>query len=117
MAAEKLGVRNSVFDKLVRDTGPSESGQGRTLELPEPEPWEKPVDGAALIAELERKIRRYVVVTANAAFAAGLWVLHKYCIHTAVMPSRARRGRQLRGRKKGAGRPPCWPSSRDCSVC
>src|SRR5690349_11002136 len=49
-AAKKLGVRKSILDKLVAAARPSDRapGQGRPLELPAPESWPEPVDGADL---------------------------------------------------------------------
>ena len=55
-AAGKLGVRFPILDKLVADARPkgdSPAGQGRPLQLPEPEPWPEPVDGAELLDEIE----------------------------------------------------------------
>jgi Domain of unknown function (DUF6371) len=78
-AVKNLGVRATVLDKLIKDAWPSEQGQGRALELPEPEPWGLPVDGAARVAELEREIKKYVVLPPGHAFVASLWVLHSYC--------------------------------------
>jgi putative DNA primase/helicase len=57
-------------------------GQGQVLVLPEPEPWPEPVDGAALISELEAAINRYVVLPKDAAFTCALWVLHAHCFDT-----------------------------------
>jgi putative DNA primase/helicase len=54
-------------------------GQGKQLELPEPEPWPEPVDGAALIGGLEAAINRYVVLPKDAAFTCALWALHAHC--------------------------------------
>ncbi len=81
-AAGKLGVRVPTLDKLVADARPKgdfPAGQGRPLQLPEPVPWPEPVDGEALIGELEAAINRYVVLPKDAAFACALWVLHAHC--------------------------------------
>jgi hypothetical protein len=48
IAAEKLGVRAAILDKLVKDARPAETGQGRPLELPEPEPGLLPSTVASL---------------------------------------------------------------------
>jgi putative DNA primase/helicase len=82
VAAGQLGVRVSTLDKSVaaeRPADESKVGQGRPLELPEPEPWPAPVDGVALVAELTAAIRKYVVLSERDALAAALWVLHTYC--------------------------------------
>jgi putative DNA primase/helicase len=82
--AKRLGVRVTVLDKLVAAEKKEDCtvGQGKQLELPEPEPWPEPVDGAALIAELEAAINRYVVLPKDAAFTCALWVLHAHCFDT-----------------------------------
>jgi Protein of unknown function (DUF3631) len=80
-AASALGISASRLDKLVNDErkGREPQGQGRPLEFPEIEPWPQPVDGAALIGELEIAIARYVILPKDAAFTCSLWVLHTYC--------------------------------------
>jgi len=52
-AAERLGVRTSILDRLVtaeRDKA-GNGKQGRALKLPEPEPWHEPVGGAELLTK------------------------------------------------------------------
>ena len=80
-AAKRLGVRAAGLDKLVAAERKDDCkvGQGKPLELPEPEPWPGPVDGAALIDEIEDAIKRYVFLPKDAAFTSALWVLHGYC--------------------------------------
>jgi putative DNA primase/helicase len=51
------------------------AGQGRPLDLPEPEPWPDPVGGAELLDELATGILRYVVLAPYEADAVALWVL------------------------------------------
>jgi hypothetical protein len=48
------------------------------LELPEVEPWPEPVNGPALLDELERALRRFVVLPKWAAETMALWILHTY---------------------------------------
>jgi hypothetical protein len=48
------------------------------------EPWPDPVDTAELLAEIETKFRRYVVVSNAIAAATTLWVLFTYAIEIAV---------------------------------
>jgi putative DNA primase/helicase len=81
-AAAKLRIRISILDKLVAAARPpdeSAPGKGRPLELPAPEPWPEPVNGAALVPELTGAILKYVVLTENDAFAVAMWILHAYC--------------------------------------
>jgi hypothetical protein len=81
VAAEQLGCRVSMLDKLVafaRGNGAS-SGQGKPLELVEIEAWPDPVDGGALVDALSKAVRRYVVLTAAEADAAALWNVGAHC--------------------------------------
>jgi putative DNA primase/helicase len=79
-AAERLGVRVSVLDRLVKrereDGGDAlKPGQGRPVEIPEVEPWPEPVDGAVLLEDLAQSVRAYVVMTTRQADAVALWIL------------------------------------------
>jgi predicted DNA-binding protein (UPF0251 family) len=81
-AAAKLSIRASILDKLVAAARPpdeSAPGKGRPLDLPAPEPWPEPVNGAALVPELTGAILKYVVLTENDALAVAMWILHAYC--------------------------------------
>ena len=82
-ASKKLNIRAPVLDMLVKAARPSGDepvpGQGRKLELNEPEPWPEPVSGPELIGELEAGILRYVALPKDGAFIVALWVLHTYC--------------------------------------
>jgi len=77
--AGSLGLRTVVLDKLVKDARPVSAGQGRALDLKEPEPWPSQVNGTELICELTAAILRYVVIAEQDALACALWVLHTYC--------------------------------------
>ena len=48
------------------------------------EPWPDPVDTAELLAAIEAKFRRYVVVTDAIAAATALWVAFTYIVEIAV---------------------------------
>lgn len=48
-------------------------GQARPIDLPDPEPWPGPVDGAALLDELARTIREYLILSPRQADAVALW--------------------------------------------
>lgn len=74
-AAKKLGCRASVLDRVVTEArGAKETtGQGRALNLPEPERWPDPVDGAALLDEIAATVRGYVVLGENEAVSLALW--------------------------------------------
>ena len=51
---------------------------------PEEEPWPEPVDTAELLAGIEKKFRRYVVVSKAIATATTLWVPFSYVIEIAT---------------------------------
>jgi putative DNA primase/helicase len=78
-AAKRLGCRTSTLDHLVAKKNRSEPadalGQGRPLDLHEPEPWPDPVDGAELLDELVAVVRRHVVLGGAEAEAVALWAL------------------------------------------
>ena len=82
--AEKLGIRLSTLDRLVkiergdadvaRGDDEAAAGPGRSLEFPEIVAWSEPVDGAQLLDDISVEIRRYVVLSTAAAYAVALWV-------------------------------------------
>lgn len=76
-AAQRLGCPVTILDKAVaakRPNGGALVGQGRPLDLYEPEPWPDPVDGAALVDALTTPIRRHVVLGEAEAGEVALWV-------------------------------------------
>ncbi|MGH7038370.1 MAG: DUF3631 domain-containing protein [Stellaceae bacterium] len=96
-AAEKLGCRTAMLDKLVaaerdkatgRAAGKDAAGQGQPLKIADAEPWPEPVDGAALLDSLADTIRDHVVLDAAAADAVALWVVHTHAIAAASVAPR-----------------------------
>jgi putative DNA primase/helicase len=83
--AEKLGMRSSVLDQLVKaareKTGRGAGGgkQGQDF-LPhwKVEPWAEEVDGAALLNDLRQLFPRYSVLPSHADVALALWDLHTW---------------------------------------
>jgi Protein of unknown function (DUF3631)/Bifunctional DNA primase/polymerase, N-terminal len=76
VAADQLGVRVATLDKIVaasRPAGESSPGQGRSLELPEPEPWPEQVNSVELLAEIEETFARFIVCDPAASVALALW--------------------------------------------
>lgn len=76
--AKRLGVRVGILDKEIAKArgeaqAPEELG-GSPLDFETPEPWEDPVAGADLLAELARLFSRHVVLPEGAATALALWV-------------------------------------------
>jgi hypothetical protein len=76
-AAKRLGCRAVILDRLVASAHEKGvgAGQGRPVDLHEPEPWPDSVDGAALLNALTATIQRYVVLGGAEADAAALWAL------------------------------------------
>jgi putative DNA primase/helicase len=86
--AERLGVRVTTLDSEVKRRRPADAGdgdrlQGRPLELPEPEPWHEPVDGAAMLTAIADAFARYVALPEGAADAVTLWCLHAHALDAA----------------------------------
>jgi Protein of unknown function (DUF3631) len=86
-AAEKLGVRASILDKLVqgerarlgRDGG-DDKLQGSTVTFDEIEPWPEPVTGAQLLNDIASVIRSHVIMSDHCRDIDALWVVHTYVI-------------------------------------
>jgi putative DNA primase/helicase len=80
--ARRLGCRVSTLAAAVKaargDSGAA--GQGRALELPEPELWPLPVDGAELLDRIVAAVRRYVVLEPGTAESIALWVMHAHAL-------------------------------------
>jgi hypothetical protein len=91
-AAEKLGLPISWLDKIIRSkkaeiveqaAGNAEAangGQGRPINLPEPEPWPDVVDGAALLSAISKAVLRYMVMEPGAAECIALWAVHAHAL-------------------------------------
>jgi len=74
--AEAAGVRPSVLDKLRRQAEKQDNGQklqGRALSLPEPVPAAEPQDGAKLLDDVAKQVRRFVVADQVSIDAITLW--------------------------------------------
>jgi putative DNA primase/helicase len=84
VAAEQMGVRTTILDRLVaveRDNIDGDGAkQGRALSLPEAQPWHEPIDGGELLRGLSAAIRRHVVMPGYVADAAAMWVVHTYIV-------------------------------------
>jgi hypothetical protein len=78
-ATEKLGIRASILDKLVRAERPDDGNkQGGAISFPEPEPWPEPINGALLLDNIAAALRDHVVMSDVARDTAALWILHSY---------------------------------------
>lgn len=82
--AEELGIKRvAILDKLVdekRPKAPEADGtaQGRTVELPDTEPWPEPVDGAAVLHAVSQTFERYIVLPEGAPDSLALWAAHTH---------------------------------------
>jgi putative DNA primase/helicase len=61
---------------------------GSDLLLAAPQPWAEPVDGAALLSEIEAAIVAHAVLPDGAAVAMALWIVHTYCLEAAAITPR-----------------------------
>jgi hypothetical protein len=80
--AEQLGCRVSILDRLVnakRISTESDDLQGRTINLPDVEPWPEPVNGTEVLNAVAETYSRYVVLPPGAAHALALWCAHAFC--------------------------------------
>src|SRR5215467_4865958 len=78
--AKRLRIPVAALDKLVRQA--QARAEDSSAELPhwKVEPWNEPVDGAVLLADLERVFVRYVFLPTGASVALPLWTLHAWTI-------------------------------------
>jgi hypothetical protein len=82
-AAQRLGIRASILDRLVgaeRKKSGDDGRQGQALRLPEPKPWPDRVDGAQLLSDISATIRRHVVMPEHMSDACALWAGHTYLL-------------------------------------
>lgn len=92
-AAEKLGIRAGILDRLVRDERvrlglDDDSKQGHAIAFPEPEPWPEPVNGAALLDEIATTVGRYVVMPDHCRDICALWAMHTYLVDRFIVSPR-----------------------------
>jgi putative DNA primase/helicase len=82
-AAEKLGMRASALDGVVKTIRQPLTGGLMHIRAVEPSP--DPVDGAQLLEELRAAIEHYVKLPPGGAVAAALWVLHSHTVEAAFL--------------------------------
>ena len=81
--AKRFGTTVAVLEALIKQFLPDDKENGRNgsrLVLSETNPWHEKVDGAALLNDLSRAIREYIVMPAVAADASALWVGHTHAL-------------------------------------
>jgi putative DNA primase/helicase len=77
-AAEQLGIKVDTLDKAVRDHRSQNEEDCESLPHWKFEPSPDPVDGGALLNDIRRIFRRYIVLPQGADIALSLWVLHAW---------------------------------------
>ena len=79
LSAERLGVRVSTLDSAVRAER-DKAAREQTDFLPHwnVEPWPTPVDGSALLKELQKHLKCYSVLPDHADVTLALWILHTW---------------------------------------
>jgi putative DNA primase/helicase len=82
-AAEKLGMRASALDGVVKTIRQPLTGGLMHIRAVEPSP--DPVDGAQLLEDLVATIERYVKLPTGGAVTAALWVLHGHTIEATYL--------------------------------
>jgi putative DNA primase/helicase len=76
--AKALGIPVSALDKLVRQCRSEAEDEESELAHWQVEPWENAIDGAALLTDIEKLFRRYIVLPKGAGEALALWTLHAW---------------------------------------
>lgn len=71
--AKDLGIRPAVLDSLVKTERNRDDEAGR-LPFPEVEPCDDPINPTQLLDEVANTIKRFIVLDAEQANAAALWV-------------------------------------------
>jgi hypothetical protein len=76
--AEKMGVKASELKEAVKKRRGELKDESKSGPLAEPEPWPDKVDGAALLDELVKQSKRYLILQPNVAEAMALWAVHAH---------------------------------------
>lgn len=61
-----------------RSAKPEAEDEDDMFATPEPEPWDNPVDGSALMLELTETFRRFAILPKGADVALSAWLIHSY---------------------------------------
>ena len=105
-AAERLGVRTSVLDRVVKAERSYREEAERQVDRPlyphwAIEPSDEAVDGGVLLQALVLRIRRHVVMDEHQATAVALWIMMSW-VHARP---RGQWGQRQRPQPPGV----CWP--------
>lgn len=77
--AKSLGIQVKTLDAAVKDAR-NESSESPNMPFPEVEPHPEPIDPAQLLDEVSITIRRFIVLEAEQADAAALWIAFTWFI-------------------------------------
>ncbi|MBC5824086.1 MAG: DUF3631 domain-containing protein [Candidatus Eremiobacteraeota bacterium] len=83
--ADKLGFRASALDEIIkkrRSAAGKSNGSGSELVFESVEPWPEPVDGDALVNEIEGCFERHVVLPTGGTTAGALFAIYTH-VHDA----------------------------------
>jgi len=86
--ADRIGISVGTLRDLIKRERGEEPGQGKPIELPDPEPWDEPVNGAALLDGITREIKRYMVMDPGMAEVIALWSLHAHTLDAFMISPR-----------------------------
>src|SRR5262245_43761752 len=88
-AAAELRVRAETLDEEVRERREEIEVEDQPLLHPwwEVEPWEQPVETAALLVDLQEHILKYVVITTEQAKVVALWIMMAWVHSRSVVHS------------------------------
>src|SRR5262245_57504239 len=72
-AAKKLNIRPGTLDDVIKQLRDEVAAEKLLCPWWEVEPWQKAVETAALLTELQSQIRRYAVITDEQSLTSVLW--------------------------------------------
>ena len=84
--AKRMGVQLGTLDRMVKAArGDAQSEEAAPFE--DVEPWPDPVDGAELLTEITRTIRRFIICDSETVTATALWCMAAWLVdHVNVCP-------------------------------
>ncbi|WP_247535386.1 DUF3631 domain-containing protein [Ralstonia pseudosolanacearum] len=84
--AKRMGVQFGTLDRLVKKAR-GEAASEEAAPFEDVEPWPDPVDGAELLTEITRTIRRFIICDPETVAATALWCMATWFVdHVNVCP-------------------------------
>lgn len=81
LKAKKVDGATGLVDAALTMTGDGATDdESQPVVLADPVPWPTLVDGADLLATIEKTVTRFVIVSHDAVVAIALWVLHAHAL-------------------------------------